>query len=343
MAQEYHPDKIPASPAWLRQEAEERFKQINEAHEVLMDSQKRKEYDEALKQLRSRAAGRDAPSRKSSGPSAASSYSQGGVWTSFKFKSGEASSIADLINLCDRYWDEAADYLCNGYFERWLVAALGEGTLAKQARGIVASFAGEKRKALEMFVRDMCRRIGANPGPQLVCEPSEIDFGRKELGTKHSLALRIKNVGRGYAWGAVSIEPVLPGVSGPASFEGWDSEIGIRLDTTGVSAGLYQGSVMIRIEGTETPVTVALHYRVVPRAWSYVLGWTAGLGVAVGIGMWVCRSVLANSAPQLSGWLLSYVDPLPSDVMWATGVVGVAVVGAIVLLFKGRLKASSDS
>jgi molecular chaperone DnaJ len=42
LALKYHPDKNPNN----REEAEEKFKEINEAHSVLSDPQKRKNYDQ---------------------------------------------------------------------------------------------------------------------------------------------------------------------------------------------------------------------------------------------------------------------------------------------------------
>src|SRR3954470_17121108 len=43
LARQYHPDKNPGDA-----KAEERFKQISQAHDVLGDPDKRKEYDRAL-------------------------------------------------------------------------------------------------------------------------------------------------------------------------------------------------------------------------------------------------------------------------------------------------------
>lgn len=49
-ALEYHPDRVPPR---LKKESEEMFKQISEAYEVLSDPEKRKQYDEDLKVLKS--------------------------------------------------------------------------------------------------------------------------------------------------------------------------------------------------------------------------------------------------------------------------------------------------
>jgi len=48
-ALKYHPDRVPEH---LKKRSEEIFKQISEAYEVLSDSEKRKKYDEELKNLR---------------------------------------------------------------------------------------------------------------------------------------------------------------------------------------------------------------------------------------------------------------------------------------------------
>jgi curved DNA-binding protein CbpA len=52
LAQQYHPDKIPTHLTRLRKEAEEKFKQINEAYRVLSDPQTRAQYDNLLRTFR---------------------------------------------------------------------------------------------------------------------------------------------------------------------------------------------------------------------------------------------------------------------------------------------------
>ncbi|MEK7777559.1 MAG: J domain-containing protein [Chloroflexota bacterium] len=51
-SQECHPDRVPSHLTKLREDAQERFKQINEAYQVLGDPEKRRQYDEHLKELR---------------------------------------------------------------------------------------------------------------------------------------------------------------------------------------------------------------------------------------------------------------------------------------------------
>ncbi|MBN1325424.1 J domain-containing protein [Candidatus Falkowbacteria bacterium] len=48
LARKYHPDKYSGLADDLRQQAEERFKDINEAYQVLIDPDKRAKYDATL-------------------------------------------------------------------------------------------------------------------------------------------------------------------------------------------------------------------------------------------------------------------------------------------------------
>ncbi len=52
LSKEYHPDKIPDHLSKLKQVAEEKFKQINEAYQILSNLEKRRQYDEKLEELR---------------------------------------------------------------------------------------------------------------------------------------------------------------------------------------------------------------------------------------------------------------------------------------------------
>lgn len=49
LARKYHPDMYNHLAEDLRAEAEKRFKEINEANQVLSDSQKRQAYDQTLR------------------------------------------------------------------------------------------------------------------------------------------------------------------------------------------------------------------------------------------------------------------------------------------------------
>ncbi len=57
LAQEYHPDKVPANLTRLRQDAEKKFKEINEAYQVLGHFLKRIDYDARLKTARKKQTG----------------------------------------------------------------------------------------------------------------------------------------------------------------------------------------------------------------------------------------------------------------------------------------------
>ena len=57
LAQEYHPDKLHHLPEHLRKlrkDAEEKFKEVDEAWKVLGNAAQRKQYDGALKEQRER-------------------------------------------------------------------------------------------------------------------------------------------------------------------------------------------------------------------------------------------------------------------------------------------------
>lgn len=52
LSKEYHPDRIPDHLLRIKQEAQEKLKQINEAYQVLSDPEKRMQYDVWLEGLR---------------------------------------------------------------------------------------------------------------------------------------------------------------------------------------------------------------------------------------------------------------------------------------------------
>jgi hypothetical protein len=180
----------------------------------------------------------------------------------FKFKHGEASSVLDLIILCDRYPDEAEDYLFNGYLERWLFAR-GKTDIANLSPNIVASYQQARRKGLEMFVRGLCEDEGIDAYPKIFAQPNEIDLGELSVGYQKKVSLEIGNNGRGFAWGDVSLDGNLVGMSvSKKKFDSSNETFDIDLDTLEVSPGNYYGDLVIDIEGISEPCRILLRYTV---------------------------------------------------------------------------------
>ncbi len=191
--------------------------------------------------------------------------SQAEAWKflSFKFRNGAASDISELINLCDQYPEEAEDYLFNSYLEGWLVNHLGRTDLGNISRNIVPSYEKQKRKGLEMFVRELCKSVGTEPYPKIFAQPDRLDFGEIPVGYKTRLELKIDNNGRGFAWGYVVLKDYLPGVNLPDKFNSLiDHKIDIDLDTLMVKPGIYQGYIVISLEGIQEALRIPLQYKV---------------------------------------------------------------------------------
>lgn len=65
LAQAYHPDKVPSDWPRLKKDAEDKFKQINEAYQILSSAWKRRRYDTTLAEHRERRGQRES---EGSGP-----------------------------------------------------------------------------------------------------------------------------------------------------------------------------------------------------------------------------------------------------------------------------------
>src|SRR5215213_4232549 len=84
LVRKYHPDANPEDPR-----AEERFKEVQQAYEVLSDEKKRREYDEGLRASSRRSPGRPRSKESSSRPRTRAG-GRGGVGTTYT-SSEEAS------------------------------------------------------------------------------------------------------------------------------------------------------------------------------------------------------------------------------------------------------------
>ncbi|ODG96275.1 hypothetical protein A4S05_19395 [Nostoc sp. KVJ20] len=181
----------------------------------------------------------------------------------FKFKHGEASSVIELITVCEKYPEEGQDYLLNGYLETWLVGQ-GKTYLGNISRKIVSDYNQEMRKGLEIFLRELCEDAGVAPYPEISVQSHSLDFGELPVGSQKWVSLKISNNGRGFAWGNVKLEPHLPGVSIIDNFDSSiDENFDIQLDTLWVKPGEYQGFIVLLLEEINYPCRIYIHYQVI--------------------------------------------------------------------------------
>jgi serine/threonine protein kinase len=180
-----------------------------------------------------------------------------------KFQRGQANSLSDLVELTDSYWDEAEDYLFNGTFALWL-SQMGEAALAQQARTIAATFKGEQRKGLELFVREACKAAGLDSLPMLAAKPAHLHLGSLPVGARRRVPVRLLNQGRGYVWGTVAVQPALPGVFSPFRFEGAPTQIDLQIDLTETPPGKYRSELIITPVGVPNALKVPITMEVVP-------------------------------------------------------------------------------
>jgi serine/threonine protein kinase len=183
--------------------------------------------------------------------------------TRLSFQKASASTLNELVDLCDRYPDEAQDYLFNGYIEKWL-AQTGVAALAQTARNMTRSYGSAKRKGLELFVREVCKVAQIAPWPVLVSSSPGLDLGRVPIGYRSASQIRLKNQGRGYAWGKVAIQPPIGGITTSATFDGSYSQIEVSLDLAQVSAGSYRAELLVQPDGVPSVLKVPIQLEVLP-------------------------------------------------------------------------------
>ena len=181
---------------------------------------------------------------------------------SLKFKNEQVFSVSDLIDNCEKYPDLAENYLFdNRYIEDFLFQR-SETTLANFSRNIVNLYDDDRRRGLEMFLRGLCTHLGREAYPQIYFEENELNLGEISVGRHKTYPFKIRNKGRGIAWGEVNIEGNLPGVSAAQNFDSSTGKLDIELDTLEVEPSHYYGCIVIRLEGVEEPCKIRVHYEV---------------------------------------------------------------------------------
>jgi uncharacterized membrane protein len=169
--------------------------------------------------------------------------------------------VSELITLCDKFPQEAVDYLFNSDITQWLLGQ-GRTDLANESREIVSTYMQEKYKGLELFVRKLCKSEGLPPYPKIFLQPDKLYFGEIPVGYQETLELEINNNGRGFAWGSVKVSPYLSGVIVPKTFDSSTRTFSIQLDTLAVKPGSYKDDIGIKLEGIEEPCLIHLEYTV---------------------------------------------------------------------------------
>ncbi len=180
--------------------------------------------------------------------------------TNLKFQEEEASSIVDLIYLCDKYPDIAEDYLFNEILEDWLFQR-SETELANLSRNIINLYDEDKCKGLEIFVRGLCKYLGRDAYPKIYFDRQELDLGEIPVGIKVKESLKVINHGRGFAWGDVN-KPDLPGLNLPDEFNSSNFHFDIEIDTFELEPATYQGDIVINLKEIDYTCKINIIYKV---------------------------------------------------------------------------------
>ncbi|MFN3649139.1 MAG: protein kinase domain-containing protein [Armatimonadota bacterium] len=182
-----------------------------------------------------------------------------------RFSAGEARSLPELLELCERYPNEAANLLYEGRIERWIRSSLSDAALAARVRALVTTHARDRRRGVELFTRELLRASGKEASLRLVPQEPALDLGTVPAGGKTIAAVPLRAEGRPHAWGTVEVDRTLPGMVAPPRFEVVDGggRIELGLDTGDADPGEHRGVVRFQPEGG-APVAVPVSYRVEP-------------------------------------------------------------------------------
>jgi len=182
----------------------------------------------------------------------------------FKFRQGQANNLIELAQLCDRFPEEAATYLREGRFERWLDSR-GEAYLAQEAKQTTERYRENPRQALEMFVRAIYRYEGreAEGQPCLRVEPTEIRWESMPVGAVVQKQIQLLNEGRGTAWGSIRVEGSTQDLQWTSAFAEVPVTVNMKLDTARYQPGDYEATLVIEPDGL-SPIRVPITWKVVP-------------------------------------------------------------------------------
>jgi hypothetical protein len=163
-----------------------------------------------------------------------------------------------------------------------------------------------------------------------------LSFGKVAHGTVQTETLRTSVTNNGRLIGKPrGFDPPLDGLLVEGNVDGSAGEMRVTANTSVLEAGKhYSTSLILETNVGSLRVPVELHTTL---RWNVVVGWTASLGLAVALGMWLCRLLLANAHPVLTQWFLSFQNA-PMQVMIASGALGALVAGTLALLITLKVR-----
>lgn len=134
----------------------------------------------------------------------------------FTFRTGDiAETVPDLVQLCESHWDDAKWHLYEGHFATWL--EIVEPVLVAETERIRET---EKDRDLgvERFLHLLVPDL-PNPQLQIDVDPPQLDFGKAAPGERVEFSVTVRNAGRGYLSGLLTVEEVDLTGSGPLDLE----------------------------------------------------------------------------------------------------------------------------
>ena len=174
------------------------------------------------------------------------------------------------MELCEKYPREAKDYIKTPYIESWLAYNLGQPNFATIANGVRREYGQEPEKALEVFVRLICYRLGQDATPLVVLSPQNLDIGQIPIGCSREIKIEVSVVDRGFVWGQVTYKSETSGVNiKEPSFDSRRSKdliinIDLPCDINIVRSGKYFITGCFKFEGVDRDHNFRVAYEVIP-------------------------------------------------------------------------------
>ena len=228
----------------------------------------------------------------------------------FRFENGgEATTPAELAELCAHYPDEAADYLYAGEIESWLTK-IGEADLARTTRRIRVTV-GDPEMGVNKFLQAVMGPnaqtrpykatqtarngnsgqtatsvSGSRPGSRagwpvwarepanaVIVRPKTIDFGQVYPGLAAPILLTISGVKGALVSGTIrQVESWI--VLDQTTFDGMSTPVRVRADSTRLRGGThYTGTILITPDNGEEDIAVKVQLD--------VLGYATSSGPAI--------------------------------------------------------------